>query len=215
MELYFIRHGETDWNQARKVQGWSDIPLNEYGRYLAEETAEGMKDVQFDLAFTSPLLRAKETAEIILRGREIPLLETESIKEMCFGKYEGMCISGPNQAPETSEFNKFFKDTEHYIPSEDGESVQELLNRTGKFLEEICGNPEYQEKRILISTHGATMTALLNNIKGNLKIADFWIEKVPANCAVTVAEVKDGKAKITRENLIFYKEEVRQWEVGE
>ena len=70
--LYIVRHGETDWNREHKVQGRTDIPLNDYGRRLARETAEGMKDIPIDLCFTSPLLRAKETAQIILEGRMFP-----------------------------------------------------------------------------------------------------------------------------------------------
>ena len=53
MLLYIVRHGETDWNKAGKVQGRTDIPLNERGRYLAEATAEGMKDVRIDFCYTS------------------------------------------------------------------------------------------------------------------------------------------------------------------
>ena len=68
MKLYIIRHGQTDWNRARRLQGRTDIPLNEWGRRVAELTREGLKDVTFDVAFTSPLIRAKETAELILRG---------------------------------------------------------------------------------------------------------------------------------------------------
>ena len=78
MLLYIVRHGETDWNKAGKVQGRTDIPLNERGRYLAEATAEGMKDVRIDFCYTSPLIRAKETAQIILGEREIPLVEEKS-----------------------------------------------------------------------------------------------------------------------------------------
>ena len=74
MKLYIIRHGQTDWNLARKLQGCTDIPLNEHGRYVAELTREGLKDVPFDVAFTSPLSRAKETAEIILKDRNIPII---------------------------------------------------------------------------------------------------------------------------------------------
>ena len=101
MKLFFVRHGETDWNLARRVQGHSDIPLNEYGRYLARETAKGLKDVPFDLAYTSPLIRARETAELILEGRNIPIMDAENIKELGFGIYEGMCISGEHKAPQT------------------------------------------------------------------------------------------------------------------
>ena len=75
MLLYIVRHGETDWNKSHRVQGRTDIPLNDYGRRLAEETAEGMKDIQIDIGMTSPLLRAKETAQIILKGRDVPLYD--------------------------------------------------------------------------------------------------------------------------------------------
>ncbi len=85
MILYVVRHGETDWNRAHKVQGHTDIPLNNYGRHLARETAEGMKNLKIDLAYTSPLSRAKETAEIILAGRNIPLIEDSRIEEFSFG----------------------------------------------------------------------------------------------------------------------------------
>ena len=88
MRLYIIRHGETDWNKEKKIQGHTDIPLNEYGRHLAEETAEGMKDISMDLCFTSPLLRAKETAQIVLGDRGIPVIEEPRIMEIGFGSFE-------------------------------------------------------------------------------------------------------------------------------
>ena len=72
MKIYFVRHGETDWNKERKIQGQVDIPLNEFGRHLARETAKGLRDVPFDVCFTSPLGRARETAEIILQRCSYP-----------------------------------------------------------------------------------------------------------------------------------------------
>ena len=86
MVLYVVRHGETDWNKVKRVQGHTDIPLNEYGRHLARETAKGLKETRIDLAITSPLIRAKETAQIILGTRQIPLLEDPRIKEIGFGE---------------------------------------------------------------------------------------------------------------------------------
>ena len=59
MLLYIVRHGETDWNKAGKVQGRTDIPLNERGRYLAEATAEGMKDVRIDFCYTCLLYTSR------------------------------------------------------------------------------------------------------------------------------------------------------------
>ena len=72
MVLYVVRHGETDWNKVKRVQGHTDIPLNEYGRHLARETAKGLKETRIDLAITSPLIRAKETAQIILGTKADP-----------------------------------------------------------------------------------------------------------------------------------------------
>ena len=64
--LYIIRHGKTDWNVRHKMQGRTDIPLNEEGRQMAEAAREEYRDVHFDICFCSPLIRARETAEILL-----------------------------------------------------------------------------------------------------------------------------------------------------
>ena len=109
MLLYIVRHGETDWNKAGKVQGRTDIPLNERGRYLAEATAEGMKDVRIDFCYTSPLIRAKETAQIILGEREIPLVEEKRIEEICFGKCEGMKFRGEITDRGAKRFSAFLQ----------------------------------------------------------------------------------------------------------
>ncbi len=213
MRLYIIRHGETDWNKQRKVQGFSDIPLNEYGRHLARQTAEGMKEIPFDLAYTSPLARAKETAEIILEGRNVPLFESLGIKEMGFGAYEGMCCGEKTKTAENEAFQKFFTDTGNFVPAQGGETIGDVMERTGKFLKELCENKGLQGKHILLSTHGAAMTAFLNHIRGNLEPADFWKWRVPSNCAVTIVDVKDGVPVIVEENKIYHKEPVKRWNV--
>ena len=87
--LYIIRHGRTDWNDRHKLQGRTDMPLNEEGRRMAEEAREAYRDVHFDVCFCSPLIRAKETAEILLRGRDVPIQYDDRLMEMSFGSYEG------------------------------------------------------------------------------------------------------------------------------
>lgn len=204
MKLYLVRHGETEWNKEGRVQGHSDIPLNEYGRYLAEETANGLKDIPFGLAYTSPLSRAKETAEIILAGREIPIYEELNIQEMGFGAAEGMYCRGENRGPGSDEFNKLFTDTENYKVPEGGESILQLMDRIQGFLQGLYENPELQDKAILITSHGATLTAMLNLIKEKKDIAEFWKNGVPVNCAVTEVEVRGKKPEILCEGKIYY-----------
>lgn len=88
--LYIMRHGKTDWNEKHKIQGRTDIPLNDEGRKMAAAAAEEYKDIHFDICFCSPLIRAKETAQIFLSARNIPIIYDNRIMEMCFGTYEGI-----------------------------------------------------------------------------------------------------------------------------
>ena len=88
--LYIMRHGRTDWNERHKLQGRTDIPLNEDGRRMAEAAREEYLDVPLDICYCSPLIRAKETAEIVLRGRDIRIRTDERLREMSFGEYEGI-----------------------------------------------------------------------------------------------------------------------------
>ena len=88
--LYIMRHGRTDWNAAHKLQGCSDIPLNNEGRQMAEEAHKKYKDLKFDVCYCSPLIRARETAEIFLRGTNVPIIEDKRLHEMSFGIYEGV-----------------------------------------------------------------------------------------------------------------------------
>ena len=143
MKLYLVRHGITDWNARKKIQGQVDIPLNETGRDLARKTAEGLKDVPFDLCMTSPLCRAKETARIILGSRNVNILDEPRLMEMAFGDYEGKCCSREGwELPEG--FHKFFDDPAGYEPPRGGESFADVKKRTGAFLADLYQKPEYQ-----------------------------------------------------------------------
>lgn len=209
MKLYMVRHGETDWNKVRKMQGQVDIPLNEFGRHLAVETGKGLKGIPFDLCISSPLSRAKETGELILSGREVPVYTDERIIEMAFGEWEGRCCSKEGwNLPE--EFHRFFDAPDQYQAPKGGEDFFMLKKRTGQFLEELYQRKDLEDKTILITTHGAALCGMLNNIK-NQPISEFWGEGVHKNCAVTEIEVKDGKPEILSENQVYYKDQVKSW----
>ena len=186
--------GRLTGNKSRRVQGFSDIPLNDYGIYLAGETAKGLRDVAFDLAYTSPLIRAKKTAEVILGSRETPLIEDAAIKEMGFGVYEGMCISGEAKARESAEFNKFLP-TLHILYLPEAEKAWRDFWRVQAHFYRNCAPPKRIRRRrsccpeisrcIIKNGPRMAMTALVNHVKGNLETADFWKEGVPPNCALT------------------------------
>ena len=105
MKVYLVRHGQTDWNAARRIQGDTDIPLNERGRAVARATAEGMRDIPVDVMFSSPLIRAYETAQILAEGRGIEIRRDLRLREICFGEYEGFLLEERNIRPYNHYWN--------------------------------------------------------------------------------------------------------------
>ena len=207
MKLYMVRHGETDWNTERRLQGRVDIPLNEFGRSLAVKTGKGLKDIQFDICFTSPLKRARETAELILAGRETPIVDDLRITEMAFAVLEGLhCSKERWEVPDS--FQSFFNDPANFEPAPGGESFAQVKKRTGDFLQWLYGQNQYEN--VLITTHGAALSGLINNIKGE-SLENYWGVGVHKNCAVTEVEVKDQIPVIISENQVYYDDIVKEW----
>ena len=169
--LYIMRHGKTDWNNRYKIQGRNDIPLNDEGRKMAEEAAEKYRDIHLDLCYSSPLMRAKETAEIFLRGRDIPLILDDRLVEMCFGIFEGYehCYQKPDLP-----INILFKEPEKYKNQVEGaETFDELFSRTGEFLDEMIYPKLEEGMDILIVGHGAMNSSIICQVN-NLPISQFW-----------------------------------------
>lgn len=144
MKLYIVRHGQTNWNIERKVQGRVDIPLNSTGIKQAEETRDKLKDDKIDLILCSPLKRAIETAKIINLNRNVPIIYDNKIIERDFGEFEGL-------KKESFDFLGVwsYKKNLHF---EKVENIKEFFDRIYLRLDEI--KSEYQDKNILIVTHG-------------------------------------------------------------
>lgn len=176
--LYIIRHGRTDWNDRHKLQGRTDISLNEDGKKMAEEAAKEYRDIHFDICFCSPLSRARQTAEILLKDRDIPIIYDNRLMEMCFGSSEGEenCFDHPE-----SPVYPFFMDPANYNrPPEGAESMQDLFERTGGFLKEVVDPLLAEEKDVLIVGHGAMNSSIVCQVRG-YEPADFWKVGI-ANC---------------------------------
>ncbi len=169
--LYIIRHGRTDWNDLHKLQGRTDVPLNEEGRRMAEAAREEYRNVHFDVCFCSPLIRARETAEILLRDRDIPVLTDERLMEMSFGRYEG--LENSFDIPD-HPVNALFCTPEQYSPAPSGgESLDDLFARTGAFLREKAEPLLREGKDVLIVGHGAMNSSIVCQVR-QLPRAQFW-----------------------------------------
>lgn len=201
MELYIIRHGETDWNKEKRLQGRSDIKLNEYGRELARITSEALKDVHFDCIYSSPLKRAYETATILKRDRNVEIVTDDRLLEISFGAMEGVPMKD-----RPKDFQKFFTDPANYLAPEGGESYEELVARTGNFIEEIVVPNSCKWDRMLIVAHGALNKALMLNLNHD-EIKNFWEGIFQRNCCVNIFEINGKDFKMLENGLIFYEEQ--------
>lgn len=201
MLLYVVRHGVTVWNRLRKVQGRADIPLAEEGVRLAVKTGEALRDVPFDLCFSSPLKRAVQTAECILGDRKVPVITDERIQEIDFGALEGTQFKDESGNISHKQMEIFFQRPLEYERPENGENIEDILKRTEAFWKDITGREEFSDKTILISSHGCAVRALLQNVYQDRE--NFWHGKVPPNCSVNIVEVKDGKGRFIEEDKVY------------
>lgn len=155
-EFYLVRHGETEFNVKRIMQGHRDSPLTKLGMSQAKNLANKLKFIHFDAVFSSDLLRAKRTAEIITAEKNLTISTTKLLRERSFGKYEGWEFQ--------RYYDKFEKDLAKYKKltekeifrhklDNDIESEEEVVGRFLTFIREIALG--YLGKRVLLVSHGA------------------------------------------------------------
>jgi len=187
--LLLVRHGETDWNRQTRFQGGIDVPLNDNGRQQSQKAAQFLKDVRLDFAFSSPMLRPKETAEIILRyhpGVQLELLD--GLREISHGLWEGKLEAEIEQAY-PGELHRW-----RTVPAEvqmpEGENLQQVWERSAAAWQSILAAVENQAKTGLVVAHDATNKALLCQILG-LSPDHFWNFR-QGNGAVSVIDYPQG-----------------------
>jgi probable phosphoglycerate mutase len=158
--LTLIRHGQTDWNLARRIQGSTDIPLNDAGRAHAHEAAAFLSDGTHHTIYASPLARAHETAQIIARelGLSAPQL-TDGMREREFGEGEGMLVA---------DYITRFGGWHAEVPG--AETMDEVRERALGALDVIARDARRRSapvaESVIVVTHGGVIRALLEHVSG-------------------------------------------------
>lgn len=203
MLIYVVRHGETRCNVEGLLQGWTDDPLNENGVALAEITGKGMLGIQFDGCISSPLLRTRQTAEIILRESgncDVPITFDDRIKEINMGEWELKKFRPGEREVDEYELKMFFTDPFKFSGCPKGENIQQVCQRTQEFLKELGKRDD--EKNYLVATHGFALRGMLNFLYEDK--GDYWHGHVPYNCAVNIIEAKNGEMRLVEEDKVYY-----------
>ena len=157
--IYLVRHGETEWNKIRRFQGRSDLPLNREGRNQVNALALALKNKPFTAIYSSPLLRAVETARLIkIYHPSIPVIEEEGFIEMDLGDFDGM--DAQSWAEQYPDFQKAWQDKPGSVKIPGGESLKEVQARATETLKRIARNHSH-DATLLICSHNFVNLTLL------------------------------------------------------
>lgn len=158
--LTLVRHGQTDWNRARRIQGSTDIPLNETGEADALSAAELLAGESHHAIYASPLIRAQQTARIIaaqldLEGPEL----TRDMREREFGEGEGILVE---------EYIRRYGDWHSEVPG--AESLDQVRVRSLRALDRIARDSRRRSapaaESVIVVTHGGVIRSLLMHVSG-------------------------------------------------
>ncbi|AOR24701.1 histidine phosphatase family protein [Clostridium taeniosporum] len=159
MTLFLTRHGETEWNIDRKLQGSQDSPLTERGLRQARSLRDRLKNEKIDVIYSSPTKRALDTAKIIAEANNTPIVTCDEFKEIGFGEYEGKYIKDLPIIGENNFLEEMFCGN-HEIKGTNGETLLDVKNRSFKMLESIL--EKESDKNILIVTHGMALKVIMS-----------------------------------------------------
>ncbi|WP_144472248.1 histidine phosphatase family protein [Bacillus pumilus] len=184
--ICLVRHGETDWNAAKRIQGRTDIPLNDTGKWQAEQTGLYLKDAHWDVVISSPLTRAKETAHLILKHVDAPLVIMDDFIERDYGDAEGMSFE---------ERQKLFPNKQY----PNMEPLETIQDRMVEGIEKV--RVAYPNQQVLIVAHGAAIHALLTTLADeHLGLENTRL----VNACLNYVEWKDGKWKVLDYNVVSH-----------
>ena len=163
MILYLMRHGQTDWNVKGRTQGWKDTPLNEVGLAQAQAAAEKLKDLSIETIYASDLKRAKKTADIISARLDLPIHYTQKLREMYFGKAEGVKKTdlGAKFPYIYQAFNDIKNPGRDEIGYPNGETIGQVQQRFIKFINRLRTDGQ---QNVLLVTHGVVIRLFTESV---------------------------------------------------
>jgi probable phosphoglycerate mutase len=195
IDVYIIRHGETDWNIQGKLQGHTNIPLNAQGELQALQLQQKLAGIDFAKIFSSDLTRARATAELVLGPNKPTIIETSPLlRERCMGTWEGR-LATELQSHFKRSADLDYLDQDKYISfkwDDTVESYSDVYQRIQTLIRSIFVSPSVSDRPILLSSHGGVLRAILYCLDFQPRLR--W--KV-ANCAFLKLRVQvDGQIAI-------------------
>ena len=198
--LYFVRHGETQYNVEKRMQGFCDSPLTERGIFQAKSVGKGLSDINFKAAYSSDSQRVLDTAKYAIGNQDIPLIIDPRLKEMNFGVLESL-LEEEIFKEHGNILEKLFSFKNLDVAAPDGESYVQLFTRTTNAVRDIIKKHALDGGNVLIFSHGITIGNYI------LQITQSDQYSVHENCSVSVVSYINGQSKVGKIADIHYREE--------
>lgn len=189
MELHLIRHGQTNWNEERRVQGQSESKLTELGIQQARKLGDKLKSLEFDRIYCSSSLRARQTVEHAFEHHKQPVTYLDSLREIHLGPWEGRLYDEIEQEDPDS-FRHFWHEPHQFnVPgAETFYAMQERAVNTIKSIGKIS-----KQQRVAVVSHGALIKTVLAHIE-ELPMEELWKPPLMHNCAHSIVEMNDTES---------------------
>lgn len=203
LQLFFIRHGETEWNVEKRLQGRKNSALTENGVRDAKLLGERLASTDFEAVISSPSMRTVETAKLVMGERTLPFKTDERLMEIDLGEWEGRTVEEIKES-EPELFYVYEENPAQFQGT--GETFQDVKNRLESVLIDL--EKEYPSGNLLIVTHGVVVKVLQTICKKNS--LDFvWGPPFIEGTSLTLVKIEDGKRELLLEGDISHKENAR------
>jgi broad specificity phosphatase PhoE len=189
VNLYFVRHGQTQYNVEKRLQGFADSPLTDLGIAQAQSVGRGLAHIDFKAAYASESQRVIDTAKHALQSRKIPLITDSRLKEMSFGDLETL-----HQTEIKEKYGnileKLFSLEDLNFSAPQGESYVQLFSRTKLAVDDIVKQHQYDGGNILVFSHGVTIGNYI------MQLTNLNHYPLHENCSVSIVSYLNGEYNV-------------------
>lgn len=194
MKIFITRHGETQWNIEKRMQGWNDSPLTKKGIEDSKKLGERLSNVNFQCIYSSSSKRAFESSKYIIGNRNTEIILLDDLREIKHGNWQGLKHSKIEELYKEEYFN-FWNNPDLY-ENDTGEDFFQLFKRVESVMKMITR--KHKEGNILVVSHGVVLKAIYTIVKKR-SLKDLWQPPHIKNTSLTIVEVKEGRKKIILE----------------
>lgn len=191
--LHFIRHGQTNWNLEKRIQGQTDSVLTNTGLEQAQKVAEDLKHIPFKAAYSSSSVRAKDTAQAILKHHKLDLTLRDDMREILLGDWEGRLYK--DVAVEDQDNHRHFAEDPSQFDMPGAETFYQVQDRALNVVKHLVENHPNQD--VLLVSHGLWIKTVMAHFEQR-PMQDLWQPPSMSNCCHSIIEFDPDDAKIVK-----------------